>query len=66
MTAIFHEPFIRVSTISSAPAEFTARPRNWPCAILVDVVHATSPRTVTLSGASTGFTDRANSMSLER
>lgn len=54
-----HPAAVRVSTISSAPAEFTCRPRDSPVDVLVDEAQATSPRADTRIGPRTVFIDIA-------
>ena len=63
---IFQVSAARVRTMSSAPVEFTALPRNSPRIVLVPVVHATSPRMATLTGERVPFTARAKAMSAGR
>ena len=46
-------------TTISAPAEFTALPRDSPVVVLVDETQATSPRTVTRIGLRVLFIDLA-------
>jgi len=58
MAAIFHPVGVRVNTISSAPAESTARPRYSPRVVLVDVAQPTSPRTTTRTDPRTPLTAR--------
>ena len=66
MALIAHLPAERVSTISSAPAEFTDLPPYVPRAVEVTVVQATSPRTLTSTGVRVVLTARAKAMSAGR
>ena len=61
-----HPSTLRVRTISSAPVEFTVLPRYRPRVVLVALVQATSPRTLTRTGDRVAFNARAKAMSAGR
>ena len=60
---IFQPSAVRVRTMSSAPREFTDLPWYLPEVVLVAVVQAMSPRTVTRRGERLVLTALANAMS---
>ena len=61
-----HPSSLRIRTIDSAPVEFTVLPRYLPRVVLVALVQATSPRTVTRTGERVPFTARVKAMSAGR